>query len=196
MKTIIRLIIICKFITLALLLFLWGCSYPLVIQHGGQTQVAPVLGVEESDIRFLRYAFFMNTPPDESVDTTRGIVALTDSDLFLIEGNLRTMTSSTETRIPISDMEGLFLSDQIQLKLGESGMVIWVVTSDPKLDLPGLDHLHDLLNAEGIPAWQCEQEYALRELRSNTNGRNLDTPPNFGQMQPIRTTGGGLTTPR
>jgi len=73
------------------LVLLTGCRYPLMVSHGGQAHVAPVLGVEEEAIRFVQYGYFNGAPRGDRVPGTQGLIVLTDGNLVLIEGLLSTM---------------------------------------------------------------------------------------------------------
>ena len=147
-----------RFVIILPTLLVGGCSTPFMIQHGGQKHLAPALGLEEIDIRYLHYAFFNDQPTVDKPGAVQGMVSVTKGDLYLIKGNLSTISPGSETRVPIKDIEGLHSSEgQIQLKVGEETMVIWVVTSRNQHDEGALKDLNDLLVSDGVPAWQSNR---------------------------------------
>jgi hypothetical protein len=144
-----------------------GCGTTSDIQSGGD-DVASILGVEQSEIRFSSYCYYAEIRKLEkkTVQYSQGILAFTTAQLLLSGGDLRTTSPSKEIQVPISEIEGVDLREyepdgslQLQVIYGEYLLVI-VVTSDKAwVDREGSQKLHDLLVAEGVPQWQSEQIY-------------------------------------
>lgn len=149
-----------------------GCTYPMMISLGGQKHVAPVLGVEEEDVKFLQYVFFNEDPRGERVEGTQGIVVLTDDRLVLIEGLLSTMDGTAKYVVPYQELDGVYLGKyQLQLRRGNERVVIWVVSGRPDYNGPDSRLLYRNLLEKGVPPWSSEITYLFN------GGRNRNWRP-------------------
>ena len=151
---------------IAALLVLSGCSSSQTTQYDSEKGVAPVLaqelGMEEANFRFFTIAFLMEANANENSRATRGIVALTNNDLYFIEGNYRNIKSGTDIRIPIARIEGMdILKKQIQLKTGEERTIVWITDSKRVHNVQGFKRFSALLVSDEVLPWQSDTRYTL-----------------------------------
>ena len=156
--------------TVLIILFLSlvsGCTYPIMISHGGQEHVAPVLGVEEDDIKFVQYGYYHEDPRSERVPGKEGIIVLTDETLVLIEGLLSTMDGTPDVVLPVSELDGVYMGNyQLQVKRGSQRVVIWVVSGRPDYNGPDTKRLYRSLLEKGVRPWASEVTYRFSSNRS------------------------------
>ncbi len=84
-------------------------------------------GIEQSDFQLLSYCEFRvpENPREQRIWTSKGIVALTNSDLYLISLNQKHLFSNDLLTIPIGEFDGIALqSTYIQLKYEEDVIII------------------------------------------------------------------------
>ena len=164
-------------------------------RENGVARVAPVLGVEESDIRYLCHAYFNTDPEGNESVAARGLVAVTANELILIQGTLVRRRKSDISRLLISDIDGAHTSDnQIQLKIGEERPVIWIVKGNRMFDSQGLKGLYKMLVADGVPPWQSEVSYAFEFPRPKERSK-LDRSLAPGRGTPGSTAGSTMKKP-
>ena len=164
----------------------WGCSYPMVIQHGGQKLVAPKLGVEEEEIRFLRNVFYSINPVDLRSKRTKGMLALTDDSVVLLKGSLQ--NSTFDTAVSIQDIDGIHIgrgNNEIQLKLGEDRIALLFVSegSQKYRDIP-TKLLYRMLLADGVTSWESDRSYFYRSSRSRARYSHAEMFPRDGPDNP------------
>ena len=190
----------------AVLFLLGGCTYPMMIQHGGQKQVAPKLGVEEEKIRFLRNVVYSMNPVDYRSKRSKGILALTDDQVVFLRGSLQ--DSTVDSIVPIADIDGLHIgkgNKEVQFKLGEERIAVWVISEGDQKhrDIPS-KLLYRLLLAEGVTPWESDKSYSRINSRSQrtwmpndmgSRGYN-DNPPTAGDRAWAQSNPGYPVNPR
>ncbi len=104
-----------------------GCgTEPLSVERNGAA-VASSLGVPEDEVRFVSYGDVARADEldDGYSEKTKGIVAITKTDLYWGKGELETLRLSDLARVPLAQISGASLDyDLVQLEISGELMVI------------------------------------------------------------------------
>ncbi|MCB1123961.1 MAG: hypothetical protein KJT03_20575 [Verrucomicrobiae bacterium] len=158
---------------LTTLIILTGCAnQPLSLDQDGP-QLAPTLGTEAADIRFINHCIF--TTVDESVSKAslekKGIIALTDTDLFLVKGNLSSAGPDDVQQIPITSIDGIAsLLSHLQIKYQDQILIVrpykWYGDT---VDWNQSWNLFKALTAENVPVFDPSTTYGLNHVVDSRN---------------------------
>ena len=145
-----------------------ACSQSHLIQNKGPALVAPAIGVEQNEVRLVRYATYELQPQPGLQEGREGLVVLTNDFLVLMEGRPEDMME--DISIPLSHIEGVHIgrmSTHLQLKSGDERMVIWLFTdrSSPKINEVATKLLYTQLLESGVPPFESTVNYRLRTVR-------------------------------
>jgi hypothetical protein len=138
-----------------------GCATPLNVQTDGE-EMAQILGIEQSEIRFLSYCTFdqIRASDDEGrIYFAHGIVAVSRTHFHLVKRYVDKGTERTEIIVPIPDLDGVGVTPPelggIQVQLIDGDSVIAVVLKPKERS----HELSKLLISDGVPQWHCETRY-------------------------------------
>ena len=153
-----------EFMLLCILILVSACSTPRTIQNSGE-QLASVLGVDPSDFRFMSYCGYsgqLQTPANERIKPTPRLVALTKTDLYLLEVRRASDVSKEgAVRIPISEMEGISLNvSQITLRYNSKEILLIPAERRAKPDKEASRDLFWILARDGVPEFESNKLYA------------------------------------
>lgn len=173
-----------------------GCvTAPLKTQQQRE-RLAEAVGFEPGEIAFMNYCFFEEVQEPDSekkLKGLRGIVAMTDSELCLIDGVLRKAPKSYFLKIPLSEIEGVNSSySQIQIKHQGRLFVLFVYNwNDLHPDYNLTNELYGSLIFANVPQFETSNYYSWSRLGSPSNPRPInnqqDLPPtNYEAMNEAR----------
>ena len=179
----------------SLLAFLTGCeTQQLTLQDHGE-QLAPALGADASDLQLLSYCQFQIVEPLQEPDPVAipGILALSDSQFYLMTDFGSSSQSNYKIEIPIEDMEGISnLSSQVQFTHDRLVMVLWLNKAPSKTETEAKYATVSQLFAEkNVPEVAALREYRLR----SSNPRWDSQLSNAGRYSPNMPSMGGFKGP-
>ena len=151
-------------------LFLSACDYHELSLNQDADLMAPKLGVESSEIRFLSYSDFQARieHKNRKVTAFNGVVALTDSELLLQTRHKKHLFSNDVVAIPIQEMDGVCLIDsQVHVKHGEEEIVLDFDANSSK-DFAASDsfELVQRLAKFGVPPFTGAEVAEFKERRN------------------------------
>lgn len=191
-----------------LLLLFGGCTLHelSVNQHG--KQLAPTLGVDETDIQIVSRCEYgiVNNPSSEGYRARKATLAVTDSDLFFMTRHKRYLFSKDVSTLPVNELEGVaLLNSQIQLQFRGQTMVLQLSdVPSPQRTQEKCEELYRSFLALGVPSYEATVSYvrtgyvysgltnlqqnganASRRFNSNPN-RHLGSPYSGRRYVPPR----------
>lgn len=132
--------------------------------------MAPTLGVESPEIRFLSYSDFQAriAHKNRKVTAFRGVVALTDSELRLLTRHKKHLFSKDVVSIPVREMNGVcVINSQIHIKHAEEEIILDFEANSSK-DFAAADtyELVQRLAGLGVPPFSGAEIAEFRERRN------------------------------
>ncbi len=157
-----------------------GCATLPLKNDRHRQRLAESIDSEPSAITFMNYCFFeeIEAPSDENQLTgVRGIVAMTESEICIMDGVLRNAPKNYFLKIPFSDIEGVNNSGkQVLIKYQDRMIALFLYdwadfVSDPELNL----ELYQSLVFADVPTFETEERYRFSRLRT----------PDYPSLNPI-----------
>lgn len=108
-------------------LLLSGCITPYLDVQSHDDKVAALFNIDPGEFQFLDYCIFKENPYRgwDDAEPFKGIVGATETDLYLVYGNIHTASSNEIAKIPITEIEGVSNTPkEIQIKHGENLFVV------------------------------------------------------------------------
>ncbi len=141
-----------------------GCATALNVERNGGPAAA-IVGVSQSQIRFIGYCGFGDVPPGGNhVESNggQGLIALTDDSLVLMAGELP--NASVRQRIKYKDIGGVDVrhfgrARQLQILKGNVVVVMEITKNKAMIDQEGTDRAAQILRQHGVPQWQSKKYY-------------------------------------
>ena len=168
------------------LLPLVGCSTTseLSVEHDAR-RLAPILGVEASDIQFLCYGDFslFEEPKRKKTVTLDGIIALSESDLHLIIPK-RYLFSDKVVTVPVDETEAIANSSyQIQL-MHQGDRIVIELRDASSLELIKQNYqtVLDFYRKRGVPEYEAGRSWDIIDARAQIGARRYDG----GDWAPMR----------
>jgi hypothetical protein len=141
-----------------------GCATPLNVEKNGGSAAA-IVGVSQSQIRFIGYCGFGDVPPGGNhVESNggQGLIVLTEDSLVLMAGELP--NASVRQRIKYKDIGGVDVKHfgrarQLQILKGNVVVVMEITKNKAMIDQEGTDRAAQILRQHGVPQWQSKKYY-------------------------------------
>lgn len=158
---------------LCLLSVLWaGCEPEHLSVEKHAELIAPVLQVEPSDIKLLSYCDYRAGREffGHKVITSKGILALTDSHIYLMSRNREQFQSGGIVRVPIQDISSLAVEPS-QFHLNHNGLLvlIWLNKAPSKQRTQAkYDTVARLFEDQGVSLIEMTQKYEIVKIGSRS----------------------------
>src|SRR5437588_8684978 len=145
-------------------LALGGCATPLNVEKNGGSAAA-IVGVAQSEIKFIGYCGFGDVPPGANhIESNggQGLIVLTDDSVVLMAGELP--NASVRQRIKYKDIGGVDVrhfgrARQLQILKGNVVVVMEITKNKAMVDQEGTDRASQILRQHGVPQWQSKKYY-------------------------------------
>ncbi len=160
-----------SYIIVAATVILSSCvTVPLKTEQN-RDRLAEAVGFEPNDIAFMNYCIFEEVQESESpkqLKGHRGIVAMTESELCLVDGVLGKAPKNYFFKIPLSEIEGVGGSNGlIQLKHHSRLIVLYLYKwNDLAADGELSQNLYESLILADVPGFESEEQYSFGQMNS------------------------------
>lgn len=174
-----------------------GCvTTPLKTQHQ-RDRLVESIGYQPSEVALINHCFFEEVQElnaGKKIRGIRGIVAMTDSEICLMNGVMGIAPTRRLLKIPISEIEGVSRSsEQVQIRYQDKLFVMVVFNwSDFRLNHSLTNKIYESLIAANVPHFEMRRYYSWSMLSSSirlgASGNEQDLPPtNYeGSIQSMR----------
>ena len=185
-----------------------GCSSHDVSMERHASRLAPALGVDASEIRFVSRGELgaIKNLNRKEFQAQKGTVVLTESDLCFVTRHARHLFSRDVSSLPLNEFEGVALvNSQIQLKHRKLIFILQLEdASTPQESVQQYEDLYHHFLSMDIPAYETTTAYVrtgylygglaslqqnetnpVRRFNSNPN-RHLGPPHSGGRYVPPR----------
>lgn len=141
-----------------------GCATPALNTQTYGEQIKSIFGTDESEFRFLSYCYFESFPEATTsrVSQSISLVGLTDEELMIVRGNLKTAQKADVTRIPIADIDTVSMPRELHIT--HNGLLTAIVLfrwGDLKTDPIKTMELQEMLVYENVPEFDADKKSSL-----------------------------------
>ena len=159
---------------------LWiGCEPEHLSAEKHAQHVAPMLGLEPSDIKLLSYCDYRaaRSFEGERILTSKGFIALSDEHIYLIARNEKQLRARGIVRVPIAEISSLALAPtQFHLHHKNLQVIIWLNEApNKKLTQQKYDTVAQLFENEGVSTTEVIQEYEIAQLKTRPRYKNFNS---------------------
>jgi hypothetical protein len=147
-------------------LALGGCATPLSVQKSGG-DVASIIGVPSSQIKFVGYCGWGDVPPGGKNigEGGQGLIVLTNDSVILLKGDLPAVT--VERKIKYKEMSGVdakhfIRACQLQILQKDVVVVMEITKNKAMIDQAGTDRAAQILREHGVPSFKAKKYYRPR----------------------------------
>jgi len=147
-----------------LISFFYGCATPALNTQTYSEQIQSIFGKDESEFRLLSYCYFKSLPEATTARVSQSIsmVGLTDEELMIVKGNLKTAQKADVIRIPIADIDTVSMPRELHIT--HNGLLTAIVLfrwGDLKTDPIKTLELKEMLAYENVPEIDADKESSL-----------------------------------
>lgn len=148
-----------------------GCATQPLKTIQDRDRLAEAIGFKPNEIVFMNYCFFEEVQEHNSEDRLkgkRGIVAMTDSELCLVDGTLRKTPKDYFLKIPLSQIDGASnLDGLIQLKDQDRLIVLFLYNWNDFVPNNELSQkLYESLIFADVPGFEANDYYSFSRFKS------------------------------
>ena len=148
-----------------------GCvTAPLKTQQQ-RDHLAEAIGFQSSEVTLMSQCFFeevQELDSEKNLRGIRGIVAMTDSEICLMDGAMRMAPTRHFLKIPISEIEGVSgSSGQVQIRYQDRLFVLVVFNwNDFRPNYILTSKIYESLIAANVPQFETRKYYSWSRLSS------------------------------
>ncbi len=148
-----------------------SCVTPPLKTEQKRDRLAEAVGFEPDDIAFMNYCIFeeiRESGSGKKLKGHRGIVAVTESELCLVDGVLRKTPKNYFLKIPLSEIVGVSSSNGLmQIKHQDRLIVLFLYHwNDLVADRDLTQELYQSLVLANVPGFETEERYSFTRLQA------------------------------
>ncbi len=156
-------------------LSLAGCfTAPPLRTQAQREQVGKITGFAPDRIEFMNHCFFeeIAEPESDAIGTgKRGMIAVTDTEICIVEGALQNAPKDYSKKIPLSEIVGVYRSyNQVQIQSRDKLIVFFLYHwNDHATDAKRTNEFYETLILKDVPSFESDREYSLSRFTASTN---------------------------
>lgn len=160
-----------NYVIVAASVILSSCVTAPLKTEKSRERLAEAMGFEPNEIDIMGYCFFEEIRDSESemhLKGHRGIVAMTESELCLVDGKLGKAPKDHYLRIPLSQIKGVSSSNGlIQIKHQDRLIVLFLYHwNDLVADHELSQELYQSLILANVPGFETDEHYSFNRFQA------------------------------